>query len=70
VTDEVIDRRIQAAVDAGALAGKVCGAGGGGCVVLWVREGKRQAVADRLAADGAEILDFSYAAAGLQITET
>jgi D-glycero-alpha-D-manno-heptose-7-phosphate kinase len=70
VTDPSIDDLIEAGLGAGALAGKVCGAGGGGCVVLWARAGRRQAVARALAAHGAEVLDFGCRAAGVEITET
>ncbi len=70
VTDRIIDEFIAAALGAGALAGKVCGAGGGGCVVLWVRAGRREEVASALAAGGAEVLDFRCRAAGVEITET
>ena len=70
MTDETIDRLIGAAVDAGAQAGKVCGAGGGGCVILWVGEGRREVVSRRVAALGAEILEFRYSSSGVAITET
>jgi D-glycero-alpha-D-manno-heptose-7-phosphate kinase len=70
VTDSIIDDCIAAGIGAGALAGKVCGAGGGGCLVLWVGEGRRAEVAAALAAAGAEVLDFRCRAAGVEITET
>jgi D-glycero-alpha-D-manno-heptose-7-phosphate kinase len=70
VTDPIIDDLIEAGIGAGALAGKVCGAGGGGCVVLWARAGRREEVAAALAAAGAEVLDFRCRAAGVEITET
>ena len=40
-----------AARRAGALGVKVCGAGGGGCVVAFAREGRRQAVAEAVLMD-------------------
>ncbi|PYT12639.1 MAG: GHMP kinase [Acidobacteria bacterium] len=70
VSNETIDRLIDTARSAGAVAGKVCGAGGGGCVVLWSRAGRRQAVADSAARLGARILDFRYVAEGVLQTES
>jgi D-glycero-alpha-D-manno-heptose-7-phosphate kinase len=70
VSDRIIDGIIAAGLQWGALAGKVCGAGGGGCVVLWVKEGRREEVARRLAAAGATILDFRCRASGVEITES
>jgi D-glycero-alpha-D-manno-heptose-7-phosphate kinase len=68
VTDPSIDELIAAGRSAGALAGKVCGAGGGGCLVFWVREGCCDAVRDRLAGLGARILGARYTAAGVGVT--
>jgi D-glycero-alpha-D-manno-heptose-7-phosphate kinase len=69
VTTSAIDGMIQAARAAGAQAGKVCGAGGGGCLVLWVREGRGPAVAERLAGLGGSVLDFRYVTDGVVVTE-
>jgi D-glycero-alpha-D-manno-heptose-7-phosphate kinase len=69
VTDRVIDDLIEAGTGAGALAGKVCGAGGGGCVVLWAGAGRRQQVVRELASRGAQILEFRFRTAGVEITE-
>jgi D-glycero-alpha-D-manno-heptose-7-phosphate kinase len=70
VTDPVIDGLIAEARAAGSLAGKVCGAGGGGCLVLWVPAEARDPVARRLEARGATILDVHYVENGVQVTET
>ncbi len=70
VTTPDIDRMIAAANRDGALAGKVCGAGGGGCVVFWVREGRREAVRDVLQRAGARPLEVGYVPAGLSVTES
>lgn len=69
VTTEAIDRLIEAGRKAGAIAGKVCGAGGGGCLVLWARDGRREAVSERVAALGARVLDFRYVGSGVEVTE-
>jgi len=70
VTNEPIDRLIEAARGAGATAGKVCGAGGGGCVILWARPEKRQAVAEEAARLGARVLDFHIVTKGVEVSET
>ena len=38
VTNDAIDALVKEARDAGALAAKICGAGGGGCLVLVVED--------------------------------
>jgi D-glycero-alpha-D-manno-heptose-7-phosphate kinase len=70
VTDPIIDDLIDTGIGAGALAGKVCGAGGGGCVVLWTRAGRRDEVTSAIAAAGAEVLAFRLRSTGVEITET
>jgi len=70
VTNTDIEALIGGARTAGALAGKVCGAGGGGCLVFWTSEGRRDEVARRLTAMGARVLDFRYVSEGVVVTET
>lgn len=41
-----IEKLAKISIDAGALAIKICGAGGGGCVLIWVPPTKRQQVID------------------------
>ena len=50
---------------AGAVAGKVCGAGGGGCLVCLVDPARKTDVSDALAAGGATVLPFSIEREGL-----
>ncbi len=57
-----------AARRAGALGVKVCGAGGGGCLVAFAAEGRTEAVARALAAAGARVLEAPPAARGLRVT--
>ena len=52
----------------GGLAAKVCGAGGGGCVLFMVKPGARDRVGSALAAAGARILDCKIAKKGLRIS--
>src|SRR5882672_6588065 len=70
VTNGPIDRLIEAARSAGAIAGKVCGAGGGGCVVLWARDGMRDKVAQSALEQGATVLDCHFVSEGVSLTES
>jgi D-glycero-alpha-D-manno-heptose-7-phosphate kinase len=70
VTDPTIDGLIAAARAAGARAGKVCGAGGGGCLVLWVPEEARDAVARCMESGGATVLEYHYVGQGVRLTES
>lgn len=68
VTNEQIDRLFHTARAAGARGGKACGAGGGGCLYFVTEPGKRQAVADALAAEGARLIDFAFEFDGLTVS--
>jgi D-glycero-alpha-D-manno-heptose-7-phosphate kinase len=60
-------RAAEAARRAGALGAKVCGAGGGGCLVALVRAGAAPAVAAAIAGTGARILDPKLARRGVVV---
>jgi D-glycero-alpha-D-manno-heptose-7-phosphate kinase len=57
----------RAARRAGALGVKVCGAGGGGCLVAFAREGRRDAVAEAVAGTGARVLEARVARRGVRV---
>jgi len=57
-----------AARRAGALGAKVCGAGGGGCLVAFAREGRRDEVARAIARTGASLLSVSVARRGVLVS--
>ncbi len=57
-----------AARRAGALGAKVCGAGGGGCMVAFVREGRRDDVARAIARTGATLLGVRVARRGVAVS--
>lgn len=63
-----IDAAIAAAVGAGAWGGKVCGAGGGGCVVFLLPPDKRDAVRAALATVAGRVLDVAPVAHGMSVT--
>jgi len=67
VTTPDIDALFDRARAAGAVAGKVCGAGGGGCLFCLVEPAKQSAVATALAQGGATVLPFSFERDGLRI---
>ena len=65
VTTPVIDGLIGRATAAGAMAAKVCGAGGGGCLFCYGPPNRRDEIAGALAAGGARILDYQFEQHGL-----
>lgn len=70
VTTPAIDQLIARAIDAGAWAGKVCGAGGGGCVFALAPPTRVDAVREAWAAAGARVLDAGIDPSGLQVTQS
>jgi len=67
VSTPAIDAMMTAARDAGALASKLCGAGGGGCMISFVAEGAREAVEAALTGHGAVLLPYRISRTGLQV---
>ncbi|MFN2532442.1 MAG: GHMP kinase [Pyrinomonadaceae bacterium] len=62
---------VEKALENGAEAAKICGAGGGGCIAFLCREGRRSDVERALSAeDGAQVLDWSVAHDGLIVKES
>jgi D-glycero-alpha-D-manno-heptose-7-phosphate kinase len=67
VTTPAIDSMLAAAIEAGAAGGKVCGAGGGGCLFCIAEPDRVPDVRRALAENGARILDFRIESEGLTI---
>ena len=67
ISTPVIDRIIAAARRQGALAGKVCGAGGGGCVTLLIEPGARARVEAAVAAAGGTLLPVRIDRHGVRV---
>jgi D-glycero-alpha-D-manno-heptose-7-phosphate kinase len=65
VTTPVIEALIARAIAAGAMAAKVCGAGGGGCLFCYGPPEKRAAIAAALADGGARLLEYRIERHGL-----
>jgi D-glycero-alpha-D-manno-heptose-7-phosphate kinase len=62
-----MDRLCRSAMRNGALAAKVCGAGGGGCVAFFVKTGRKEHVQEVLRKLGAQVLDFRFVSRGLRV---
>ena len=67
ISSKIIDRVINDTRRKGALAGKVCGAGGGGCVVLLIEPDARQRVETAIRDAGAEVLPVRIDRQGVQV---
>jgi D-glycero-alpha-D-manno-heptose-7-phosphate kinase len=67
ISTPAIDRLVTIARRAGALAGKVCGAGGGGCVFFLVERGGAERVERVIAEAGAQVLPVCVATRGLAV---
>jgi D-glycero-alpha-D-manno-heptose-7-phosphate kinase len=63
-----MDQLIRSAIKKGALAGKVCGAGGGGCVAFIVPPVKKKLVIEELTLKGGQVLAFRFVSRGLRVT--
>ena len=69
VTTPAIDALLARAQAAGAWAGKVCGAGGGGCLFCLTPPDHHASVSAALAAGGATLLPFSIDTRGVHLTQ-
>lgn len=69
VTEQMEDLR-EMLLAAGALATKVCGAGGGGCILVYCDDDREGAVRRALADQPGAVLDFGFDFTGLQVWES
>lgn len=67
ISTKLVDRVIEDSRRRGALAGKVCGAGGGGCVVMLIEPEARQKVENAIRDAGAEVLPVKIDRQGVQV---
>ncbi|MEO6655988.1 MAG: GHMP kinase [Pyrinomonadaceae bacterium] len=68
ITTPQMDHLIEIALANGAIAPKVCGAGGGGCIAFYCEDGRRAEVESALAVqDGAEVLNWHVSTDGLTV---
>jgi D-glycero-alpha-D-manno-heptose-7-phosphate kinase len=68
ISTRTIDGIVDGTRRKGALAGKVCGAGGGGCVVLLIEPDARERVEAAVAEAGGEVLAMKIDRSGVQVT--
>ncbi len=69
-TNGRVDRLFDVAREAGALGGKACGAGGGGCILFYCDENREHVVRKALRGEGAQVIDFNLEDEGLQSWES
>ena len=70
ISTQKIDRMIEQTSKHGTVAAKVCGAGGGGCVVFMVRPGTKPAVEKTLTQTGGQVINFAISKTGLEVQAT
>ena len=61
-----IERLLDLAQSAGALGGKVCGAGGGGCILVACEPSRQPGVREALEAQGGHLTDFAFRPEGVE----
>lgn len=66
ITNPAIDEMYEEAKKAGAIGGKISGAGGGGFMMIYCRFDRRHKVAERLEQLGGKMIDFQFEEHGLQ----
>lgn len=70
ISTRTIDRIIDSSRKKGALAGKVCGAGGGGCVVLLIEPDARGKVEQAVADAGGQVLPMQIDRRGVTVVSS
>ena len=68
ITNETVEGLFRAAKGAGAISGKACGAGGGGCLLFWCEEGAASRVAGALRDVAPQVIDFALDREGLVVS--
>lgn len=66
ITNESIDNHYQAAMSAGALGGKILGAGGGGYFLFYVPHDSQAEVIQTMESRGLKYIDFEFSSTGVQ----
>jgi D-glycero-alpha-D-manno-heptose-7-phosphate kinase len=69
ISTPLIDRLVATTRRAGAVGAKVCGAGGGGCVIFLVEAGSKAAVSAVIEREGATVLPVSVVPRGVRVRE-
>jgi D-glycero-alpha-D-manno-heptose-7-phosphate kinase len=66
ITTPIIDELYETARKAGAIGGKISGAGGGGYMILYVPYDKKHIITEELQKAGGKIVNFKFEPVGLQ----
>jgi len=69
VTNEQIDGLMATAAEAGAISSKICGAGGGGCMISFCEPGAKETVSQSIADAGGRVLDCRISRSGVTVEE-
>ncbi|MBA2334384.1 MAG: hypothetical protein ACR2M8_11200 [Pyrinomonadaceae bacterium] len=68
ITTPQMDKLIDKALNNGAIAARICGAGGGGCIAFFCENGRKPDVETTLAEEkGVEVLDWKLSVDGLAV---
>ena len=67
VTNEQIESLFKIAMAHGAIGGKACGAGGGGCLLFYCEPTREHSVRQKLEDAGARVIDVNFDFDGLQM---
>jgi D-glycero-alpha-D-manno-heptose-7-phosphate kinase len=67
ISTPLIDKLVETTRRSGALGAKVCGAGGGGCVLFLTEPESRERVANAIIATGAQVLPCDVAEGGVKV---
>jgi len=68
ITTPAMDILIETALNNGAIAAKICGAGGGGCIAFFCEDGRKQDVEQALSSEvGVEVLNYKISKQGLVV---
>lgn len=68
ISNPTIERIMNAALREGALASKICGAGGGGCMITFATPDRRAAVEKAISEAGGRVLQFRIDVGGVHET--
>lgn len=69
ITNDQIEELFEETFEHGAIGGKACGAGGGGCVLFFTKPNRRKDVQNIIRALGSRVIPFKFEFSGLQVTE-
>jgi D-glycero-alpha-D-manno-heptose-7-phosphate kinase len=67
ITNDAVEGLFKVAEGAGTVSGKACGAGGGGCLLFWCKEGAASRVASTLRDAAPQVIDFALDDGGLVV---